>query len=272
MCGIAGAFSLRWLAKTEQIVRNIVASQYRRGPDHQAVECIRGGQAQVVMGHNRLSIIDLTSQANQPMWDGDHRYCLVYNGEIYNYIELKAELRGLGHRFLSRSDSEVIIEAFKEWGLDALDRFNGMFSFALYDTVTETMWLVRDRFGVKPLFYYFNASTFIFASSGKVIAEGEGLDPNLDYAARGLVYSIYDDDTDISPYQGLKALRPAHCLQLRATPSGKLAVALHSYYDLESRVRRLKEAVVDRSPAELICRTVPRRRLWRKPWTPSTSP
>jgi asparagine synthase (glutamine-hydrolysing) len=251
MCGIAGALSVRWFAKTEQIVRNIVASQYRRGPDHQAIECIRSGQTQVVMGHNRLSIIDLTSQANQPMWDGDHRYCLVFNGEIYNYIELKAELSGLGHRFFSRSDSEVIIEAFKEWGLDALDRFNGMFAFALYDTVTETMWLLRDRFGVKPLFYYSDENTVLFASTGRVIAECERLEPNLDYAARGLVYNIYEDDTEISPYQGLKALRPGHCLQLRAMPSGKLALELHSYYDLASRVRPLREAVLDQSPSEL---------------------
>jgi|WetSurMetagenome_2_1015567.scaffolds.fasta_scaffold00255_21 asparagine synthase (glutamine-hydrolysing) len=251
MCGIAGSFSPRRSTKAEAIVRSITASQHRRGPDHQAIECIRGGQTQVVMGHNRLSIIDLTSLANQPMWDGDHRYCLVYNGEIYNYLELRAELSALGHRFFSRSDSEVIIEAFKEWGLDALDRFNGMFAFALYDSEKETMWLVRDRFGVKPLYYYSDEDTVLFASTGRVIAEFEGLEPDLDYAARGLVYSIYDDDTELSQYRGLKALRPGHCLQLRPMPSGRPAVRLHSYYDLESRVRRLREAVVDQSPSEL---------------------
>jgi asparagine synthase (glutamine-hydrolysing) len=258
MCGIAGAVSLRWFAKTEQIVRNIVASQHRRGPDHQAIECIRDVQIQVVMGHNRLSIIDLTTQANQPMWDGDHRYCLVYNGEVYNYIELRAELSALGHRFFTRSDSEVILEAFKEWGLAALDRFNGMFAFALYDTATEIMWLVRDRFGVKPLFYCFNENTLYFASTGKVIAETEGLEPELDYAARGLVYHIYDDDTDLSPYRGLNALRPGHYLQVRSGGAGKLTLELCSYYDLESRVRRLRETIVDQSPLELTQRVAER--------------
>jgi asparagine synthase (glutamine-hydrolysing) len=251
MCGIAGAYSLGGFARTEPIVRNIVTTQHRRGPDHQAIESIRGAQTHVVVGHNRLSIIDLTPLANQPMWDNGHRYCLVYNGEIYNYLELKAELSALGHRFFSRSDSEVILEAFKEWGLDALGRFNGMFAFALYDSEDEMMWLVRDRFGVKPLFYYSNEDTVFFASTGTAIAECERLEPNLDYVARGLVYNIYEDDTEISPYQGLKSLRPGHCLQLRPTPSGKPAVRLHSYYDLESRVRRLREAVVDQSPSEL---------------------
>ena len=251
MCGIAGAISPGSCEKAKPIVQSIVLSQHRRGPDHQAIECIRGSQTHVVMGHNRLSIIDLTSQANQPMWDGDHRYCLVYNGEIYNYIELREELVGLGHKFFSRSDSEVIIEAFKEWGLDALDRFNGMFAFALYDTETETMWLVRDRFGVKPLCYYSNENTLFFASTGKAIAESERLEPNLDYAARGLVYHIYEDDTDISPYQGLRALRPGHCLQVRSMPAGKLTLELHSYYDLGSRVGRLREVIVEQSPLEL---------------------
>jgi asparagine synthase (glutamine-hydrolysing) len=251
MCGIAGAFSLGQSENTEKIVEEIVTSQHRRGPDHRAIECIRGPRTQVVLGHNRLSIIDLTTQANQPMWDGDHRYCLVYNGEIYNYIELRAELSLLGHRFFSRSDSEVIIEAFKQWGLDALERLNGMFAFALYDTGTETLWLVRDRFGVKPLFYYQHQNTLIFASTGRVIAESEQLEPNLDYAARGLVYNIYDDDTDISPYQSLKALRPGHTLQVGSTPEGELTVELGLYYDLESRVMRVQEAVLGRSPKEL---------------------
>ncbi len=251
MCGIAGAFSPARSENPIKRVQEIVASQHRRGPDHQAIECIGGPRTQVVLGHNRLSIIDLSSQANQPMWDGNHRYCLVYNGEIYNYIELKAELSLLGHRFFSRSDSEVIIEAFKQWGLNALNRFNGMFAFALYDTETETLWLVRDRFGVKPLFYYSTPSSVVFASTGKAIAERGKLEPNLDYAARGLVYNIYDDDTEISPYQGLKALRPGHFLQVRSIPSGKLVLQLNPYYDLESRVGELREEVTGKSPLEL---------------------
>jgi asparagine synthase (glutamine-hydrolysing) len=251
MCGIAGAFSLKGCEKAESPVKEIVASQHRRGPDHRAIECIAGLRTRVVLGHNRLSIIDLSSRAHQPMWDGDHRFCLVYNGEVYNYIELRAELSLLGHSFFSQSDSEVIIEAFKEWGLDALERLNGMFAFALYDTGTETLWLVRDRFGVKPLFYYQNQNILVFASTGRAIAEWAGLEPNLDYAARGLVYNIYDDDTEISPYQGLKALRPGHTLQVRSTPAGEMAVELHHYYDLASRVQLLQVAVANQSPLEL---------------------
>ncbi len=251
MCGIAGAISSVWCENARKTVQEIVASQYRRGPDHQAVESFRGARTQVTLGHNRLSIIDLSTQANQPMWDADHRCCLVYNGEVYNYIELRAELSRLGHRFFSRSDSEVILEAFKQWGMDALNRFNGMFAFALYDTSTETLYLVRDRFGIKPLFYYRNQNTLFFASTGKAIAACEGLEPNLDYAARGLSYGIYDDDTDFSPYEGLKALQPGHLLQIAATPHGDLSLELRCYYDLKTRVCMLRETLSGKSPAEL---------------------
>jgi asparagine synthase (glutamine-hydrolysing) len=251
MCGIAGAISETRFEHSRRVVERIVASQYRRGPDHHAIESIVGSRTQVVLGHNRLSIIDLTRRANQPMWDGDHRYCLVYNGEIYNYIELRAELALLGHRFFSHSDSEVIIEAFKQWGEGALHRFNGMFAFALFDSETETLWLVRDRFGVKPLFYCTKQSRVVFASTGKAIADDEGLEPNLDYAARGLIYRIYEDNTDLSPYHGLKSLPPGHCLQVSSSPAGKLALKLRSYYDLESRVSCLKEEAAGKSCLEL---------------------
>ena len=247
MCGIAGAISQTWYEESERMVQAIVASQYRRGPDHHAIERINGSQTQVVLGHNRLSIIDLTTQANQPMWDGDHRFCLVYNGEVYNYLELRTELSRLGHRFVTRSDSEVVIEAFKQWGLDALERFNGMFAFALYDARKETLWLVRDRFGVKPLYYYSEQDTLLFASTTRAIAEGKGLKPDLDYAARGLVYGIYDDDTEISAYRGLRALRPGHYLQVKTTRTGALAHELRAYYDLASRVCRLQQDIMDAS-------------------------
>lgn len=251
MCGIAGAISQTWHDDHHRIVQEIVASQYRRGPDHDAIERIKGSQTQVVLGHNRLSIIDLTPQANQPMWDGDHCYCLVYNGEVYNYLELRAELSLLGHRFVTRSDSEVVIEALKQWGPGALERFNGMFAFAFYDTQKETLWLVRDRFGVKPLYYYSEPGTLLFASTARAIAEGKGLDPDLDYAARGLVYNIYDDDTEISAYRGLRALRPGHYLQVKTTGAGGLTLVLQPYYDLQSRVVVLQQELMGKSPEAL---------------------
>ena len=131
----------------------IVESQHCRGPDFQAVETINGRAAGVVFGHNRLSIIDLSAAGNQPMWDVDRRVCLVFNGEIFNYVELRAELVALGHRFASTCDTEVILEAFKQWGTDAFSRFNGMFAFGLLDIRDDRLYLVRDRFGVKPLYY-----------------------------------------------------------------------------------------------------------------------
>src|SRR5574338_681138 len=104
-------------------------------------------------------------EANQPMWDHQHRFCIVVNGEIYNYLELRDELRGLGHRFTTESDTEVILEAFKAWGTDALNRLNGMFAFAIAEPTDGRLWLVRDRFGVKPLYYHQTGAALYFSST-----------------------------------------------------------------------------------------------------------
>lgn len=241
MCGIAGAFSTSQpMPELTKLVGKIVASQLPRGPDHQAVVELPQPAGQLVLGHNRLSIIDLSEHSNQPLWDHSGRYCIVFNGEIYNYLELRAELQALGHHFQTQGDTEVILEAYKAWGKQAWERFIGMFAFALLDTQAGQLWLVRDRFGVKPLFYRLHQGLLAFASSTEALAQYFGLSPNLEYVSRGLFYYVYEDDSGISPYTGLHALPAGHhaCVQL-----GQPSIEPQPYYDLKSRVEQKIQAL-----------------------------
>ena len=238
MCGIAGIYSLRPPEAFRSAVERIVADQHRRGPDFQAVEIISGQRAGVALGHNRLAIIDLSPAGNQPMWDADRRLCMVFNGEIYNYVELRAELQAMGHRFISASDSEVILESFKRWGTEAFGRWNGMFALALFDTRDERLWLVRDRFGVKPLYYVADGDSLHFASTGGTIAQLLGLAPNLAYVSCGVRYAVYDH-TEAAPYERMKALAPGHWLEVGPNGSGGLTALRQPYYDLNARTAAL---------------------------------
>ena len=223
-------------------VERIVESQYRRGPDFQAIEVIGGRRAGAVLGHNRLSIIDLSPAGNQPMWDVDRRLCVVFNGEVYNYVELRAELTALGHRFVSTSDTEVILESFKQWGTEAFRRFNGMFALGLFDSRDERLYLVRDRFGVKPLYYASRGDTFHFASTAEVIAKLLGLAPDLSYVSPGLRYFLYEY-ADVAPYLGMKALAPGHWLEIGPGSAGALTASMNSYYNLTERAAALIDSL-----------------------------
>ncbi len=165
MCGIVGVFHFDESrpVDVELLVRQTDAIAHR-GPDDGGVYAARG----VGLGHRRLSIIDMAG-GHQPMWDLEERVAIVFNGEIYNYRELAEQLEAKGHRFRTRSDTEVILCAFREWGAECVDRFNGMFAFALFDKKTRTMFLARDRMGKKPLYYYRDGERVIFASEIKAI-------------------------------------------------------------------------------------------------------
>jgi asparagine synthase (glutamine-hydrolysing) len=156
-------------------VRKMLCRLHHRGPDDQGVLRFAGGQvwrgrtwedgeAEAVLLHWRLSILDLTESGWQPMTYGDGRYYLIFNGEIYNYLELRPELEALGHRFISQSDTEVLLAAYAQWGVQALQRLVGMFAFAILDTAERKLFLARDFFGIKPLYYTLATGGFAFAS------------------------------------------------------------------------------------------------------------
>lgn len=158
MCTIAG-FNFN----DEKLIKNMTDTMCHRGPDGEGFFC----SAKVSLGHRRLSILDLSEKGQQPM--GYRNLHITYNGEIYNFQEIKADLVQKGHQFVSDTDTEVILHAYDEWGKQCVQRFNGMWAFCIYDENKNTFFFSRDRFGVKPLYYYFDGRIFIFASELKAI-------------------------------------------------------------------------------------------------------
>ncbi len=164
MCGIAGIFNFNYEAVEKENLSDMLEEMKRRGPDDRGVYIDKN----IGIGQVRLSIIDLSERGHQPMFSNDSRYAIVFNGEIYNYLELKEQLRSK-YDFRTGTDTEVILAAYINWGEACVDRFNGMWAFAIYDTISGEMFLSRDRYGVKPLYYYVNDKTFVFASEIKAI-------------------------------------------------------------------------------------------------------
>lgn len=179
MCGIAGVIGAA--AESTTVVQAMLQAMSHRGPDGSGIraEALGDGRS-VVLGHRRLAILDLSDAGAQPMADGSGRYLLTHNGEIYNFLEVRAELQSLGSTFRSESDTEVIIEAYKQWGQACLTRFNGMFAFALYDTVRGILFCARDRYGEKPFLYGTGPDCFVFASEYKGVLQHPALAVDLD--------------------------------------------------------------------------------------------
>ena len=207
----------------------------------------------LILGHRRLSILDLSQAGHQPMCDRTQRYWVVYNGEIYNYLELRAELETLGHQFLSSCDTEVLIAAFAQWGEACLNRFNGMFVFLIYDRKTQKLFAARDRFGIKPLYYWVTPDQSIaFASEIKqfTVLPGWQAKMNEQQIYDFLVWSITDHSQETC-FDGVYQLRPGECLTIDCQaywhrnrfPTGK-ALESRRWYDLtlNSSTMGLKDA------------------------------
>ncbi len=161
VCGVVGLWSPNSVA-APGVTAAMARSLAHRGPDDYGLMSL--DDSRLELGHRRLSILDLSPLGHQPMVSADGRYCVVYNGEIYNFRELRRQLQGCGHAFRSDSDTEVLLAAFVEWGLACIDRFRGMFAFAIWDSATRELHLCRDRFGVKPLFYSLSRGSLAFGS------------------------------------------------------------------------------------------------------------
>jgi asparagine synthase (glutamine-hydrolysing) len=166
MCGIVGVCARKGGIEEGDLAR-MRDTLSHRGPDDKGLWI--DNDRRVGLAHRRLSIIDLSVAGHQPMVSDGGRSILSYNGEIYNFVELREELEEKGCRFKSRSDTEVILHAYDIWGIDAIHKLNGMFAFALYDQKKKQLVLARDRFGEKPLYYYVNRDLLIFASELKAI-------------------------------------------------------------------------------------------------------
>ncbi|MCP4397487.1 MAG: asparagine synthase (glutamine-hydrolyzing) [bacterium] len=247
MCGIVGIVRLDGSSKLLKSVQVMADTLRHRGPDDEgfaffdadsSVPHIFGGRdtpesvyhsncpytprqpftgsipanAMLALGHRRLSILDLSPAGHQPMCNEDKTLWIVYNGEIYNYIELRNELQSHGHRFASHTDTEVILHAYEEWGEACLDKFNGMWAFVIYDRRKNVLFGARDRFGVKPLYYYQDSHSFVFASEIKALVAlpfvKKEINPRaaFDYLALSLV----ENNASEGFFQSIYELLPAH--------------------------------------------------------------
>jgi asparagine synthase (glutamine-hydrolysing) len=212
MCGITGIFDLRGRGGVDRVLlRRMTDILTHRGPDGEGFHHAPG----LGLGHRRLAIVDL-AMGDQPLFNEDGTVCVVYNGEIYNFQPLMAELVELGHGFRTRCDTEVIVHAWEEWGEACLHRFNGQFAFALWDSRCETLFLARDRLGEKPLYYSFLADgRLLFASELKSLLLSPDISRRLDPQAieEFFAYGYVPDPRSI--YLGVRKLAPAHSLLVR---------------------------------------------------------
>ena len=214
MCGIAGG----WWAQSADPGPRLAKALGRirhRGPDDSGAESIALGPAVVMLGHARLSIIDLSAAGHQPMHSPDGRWAIVFNGEIYNYRELRTELQALGHRFTSDSDTEVLLAAWAQWGSACLPRLAGMFAFVVLDRANATLTCVRDAFGIKPFFYAASQEGFRFASEVPALLELLPGKPRLNWqrAYDYLVHGDYDSTPDTF-FEGVHHLPPGHWMRV----------------------------------------------------------
>jgi asparagine synthase (glutamine-hydrolysing) len=180
MCGIAGFIDFK-KSSSEALLQNITSTLHHRGPDGEGIYFTEAAQAQIGLGHRRLSIIDLSESGSQPMhYNGLH---IIFNGEVYNFSEIREELEKKGHQFHGHSDTEVIMHAYNEWGVEAIQQWKGMFAVVIYNELKEEVIAIRDRAGVKPFYYYWQNGLFLFASELKAIVAHPGCKKELDPAA-----------------------------------------------------------------------------------------
>lgn len=223
-----------------------------RGPDARGARQVALRGHGVTLAHSRLAVIELSALGAQPMADADSGWSITYNGEIYNYREIRETLTSAGQAFNGGSDTEVLLRAWALWGLDALPRLNGMFAFAALNEKTGELWLVRDRFGVKPLLWgRCPNGDIVFGSSGASIANMVGTDIDTDYCARGVRYKAYETAQSGSPYKHVNAVAAGCWIKFQLSPE-RINVSEGRWYSLRDAVARRQAAMADLSDADLL--------------------
>src|SRR5579863_9023329 len=210
MCGICGILASQSSAELQRLGWRMTETLTHRGPDDGSTFVGAG----IVLGHRRLSIIDLSSAGAQPMTHGT--ISVVYNGESYNFPQLRAELEALGHAFRGHSDTEVLLHAYQAWGLEGLERLEGIFAFALWDAARKRLVLMRDRLGVKPLFYAREGERLIFGSEIKAILAVMEADRGVDEQALGEYLWYGNAFEERTFYRGVRSLEPGWRLIVEA--------------------------------------------------------
>ncbi len=225
MCGIAGFVTLRegpGRADLERMTRAIA----HRGPDDTGIYC----QGPAFLGHLRLSIVDLAG-GHQPLFNEDKTRAIVYNGEVFNHAAVRPELEAAGHRYETRSDTETILHGWEEWGVKTLDRFRGMFAFAIWDERRQTLVAARDRLGIKPFYYFFDGRSFVFASEIKALLEHPDVQaqPNEGRISEYLAMGFVNGEETL--FAGIRKLAPGHWLEC-SVEGERLALRIERYWDV----------------------------------------
>lgn len=246
MCGISGIINFNNKPVQENLVSVMMKTIKHRGPDDDGIFIDNN----VGFGFVRLSILDLSPSGHQPMFDETGRFMIIHNGEVYNYIELRSELRGKGYHFKSNTDTEIILKSYIEWGEDCLHKFNGMWAFVIYDKKTKEVFISRDRYGIKPFYYYSDKNKFIFASEIPSILKILERKPNPNYQAL-FDYLVFNrtDQTEMTFFEGIKKLQHGHVVKIQNSKgcSAFDGFEIHKWYDLKQKV---KNTVPFKNPEE----------------------
>ena len=259
MCGITGVYAFNLVGQVSMVnVANATMALERRGPD---VQDIYHDQT-VALGHRRLSIIDTSAEGNQPMFDRSGRYCIIFNGEIYNYRSLRGELEAKGVSFHSKTDTEVLLNLYLLEGKECLHKLNGFFAFAIYDRQEGALFIARDRLGIKPLYYMWDEDRLLFASEMKSILQ-YGIEKTIDYSALYTYLQLSYIPAPATIFKKVKKLLPGHCIEIK---QGQ--VRLEKYYKVpydrnrpttdsyETQQKRLEE-LLERSVQRRLVADVP---------------
>lgn len=256
MCGICGELRFDGSSPDTSIIKRMSQTLSRRGPDHEGIS----SDGPVAFGHRRLSIIDLTASSDQPMVDQELRLALVFNGTIYNYKELRTELAELGYVFFSEGDTEVIIKAYHAWGEKCVERFFGMFAFAIWDMRHATLFLARDRFGIKPLYYALSDASLRFASSVQALLAAGGVDTSIDAVALHHHFTLHAVvPAPRTILNGVKKLPPATSMKI--TAAGEISQRIYWSLDATRPAQTLSEQEWLTATRIVLTRAVERHRL-----------
>ena len=213
MCGICGELRFDGQAPLRETLEAMTGRLARRGPDASGFY----SAGPLALGHRRLAVIDLSERSNQPMVDETLGLVLVFNGTIYNYPELREQLIAKGYQFFSEGDSEVILKAYAEWGEDCPKHLHGMFAFAIWDTARQSLFLARDRFGIKPLYYSFGSACLRFASTSQALLAGGDVNTSIDPVALHHHFSLHAVvPAPRTLLRGIRKLQPAHSMTIAA--------------------------------------------------------
>ena len=226
MCGIAGIFNVNGRPVSNKVVQRMTQALAHRGPDGDGVWV----DACVGLGHRRLAVLDLSPAGRQPMQSPEGRFVIIYNGEIYNFQNLRVELEAQGYTFHTQTDTEVVLKAYQAWGRACVHRFNGMFAFAIWDTREKELFLARDRYGIKPLYYYLRDDVLLFASEIKALLQHPEIAVRVSIPALNEYFSFQNIFSDLTLFDGIRLVPAAHTLTLR---QGRAGPELQRYWDYD---------------------------------------